>query len=571
MDEKKLLESFAKALGAESTLNEIEAKELRQKNMLKGMAKLLGTESLLSEMEEKEAKEKQIIEEKKAKEKELFDQLNNSLARLVENNPKQINIIEEEIKEAIEQPLIEDLHDLPQIPVRDIVTQAVVDLSKAQQKDVQQVADSIPDSFRKELDIIKKSIADFHRLAQRQSQMGGGGEVNLRYLDDVNRGSIFGGNFLKYNASSKKFEFANVTSDGVDWLHIPSDMIPESDLTYNIGNTSFYWRTSYSQNIYSNSVSIVNQTFLANQSILTVRGATGTPQTLTNPGALVHLVNQPNRSGRLIIDTYANSSYGLIAARTARGSIDAPSNLLANDVIFRIAGNGFGNTVFNSTSPVSIDYVTTENFSDTNRGSKIVFYTTQTGANVSSSVTSIEYDGIHLAHIVNNSISANMTNLHITGGANDYIMVADGLDNLIWRPRHTDGTWTPRFTSGGTNNITMSVLSASWSKSGPIVTCFFDANVSSMGTASGVIKFNGLPFAGKTDGEYVGAVEMQAFYNMNIADCIRITGSVIQNSNTADMFITQLNGQRVNFNNMLASDLKVTSRLIGSVIYSADF
>ena len=263
MDEKKLLESFAKALGAESTLNEIEAKELRQKNMLKGMAKLLGTESLLSEMEEKEAKEKQIIEEKKAKEKELFDQLNNSLARLVENNPKQINIIEEEIKEAIEQPLIEDLHDLPHIPVRDIVTQAVVDLSKAQQKDVQQVADGIPDSFRKELDIIKKSIADFHRLAQRQSQMGGGGEVNLRYLDDINRGSIFGGNFLKYNASSKKFEFANVTSDGVDWLHIPSDMIPEVIGTYSLGNSSVRWESlwvggnsaTFSSNIYITSSS----------------------------------------------------------------------------------------------------------------------------------------------------------------------------------------------------------------------------------------------------------------------------------------------------------------------------
>jgi len=245
MDEKKLLERFAKALGAESTLNEMEAKEQKQKNMLKGMAKLLGTESLLFEMEEKETKEKQVLEEKKAREKELFDKLNSSLSRLVENNPQQINVIEEEIIEAIEQPIIEDLHDLPQIPVRDIVTQAVVDLSKAQQKDVQQVADGIPDSFRKELDIIKKSIADFHRLAQRQSQMGGGGEVNLRYLDDINRGSIFGGNFLKYNASSKKFEFANVTSDGVDWHHVPSSIIPNLNFEYSLGNTSNYWNTLY--------------------------------------------------------------------------------------------------------------------------------------------------------------------------------------------------------------------------------------------------------------------------------------------------------------------------------------
>ena len=572
MNENEILKNFARALGAEDTLKEIEEKEQKQKKMLEGMAKLLGTETVLQEIDEKEANQRRLIEEKREREKKLLEGLNASLSSLVGNNPEHSQIIEQEISETIaETAIVEDLQPMPELPKDDIVTPGVEFLSKVPQKDIQQAADIIPPSLRKELDILKKSVADFHRLAQRHSQMGGGGEVRLAYLDDVNRNSIFGGNFLKYNASTSKFEFANVTSNGVDWKHIPSDMIPESNLTYNIGNTSFYWRTSYSQNIYSNSVSIVNPTFLANQSVLTVRGTTGIPQTLPFPGVLVHLVNQPNINSRFIIDTYANSAYGLIAARTARGNIDAPSKLLANDTILRISGNGFGNTQFNTRSSASIDYVTTEDFSDTNRGSKIVFSTTEKGANVSTSVTYIDYDGIHLAHIVNNSISANMTNLHITGGANDYVMVADGLDNLIWRPRHTDGTWTPRFSDGGTNNITMSVTSANWTKNGPIVTCFFDANVSSMGTASGVIKLNGLPFAGKPDAEYIGAVEIQAFYNMNIADCIRITGSVIQSSNTADMFITKLNGQSVDFNNMLASDLKVTTRLVGSVIYDADF
>ena len=38
----------------------------------------------------------------------------------------------------------------------------------------------------------------------------GGGEVNLRWLDDVYRPSIYDGRFLRYNDTIKKFEFAEV-------------------------------------------------------------------------------------------------------------------------------------------------------------------------------------------------------------------------------------------------------------------------------------------------------------------------------------------------------------------------
>jgi len=270
MNENEILKNFARALGAEDTLNEIEAKEQKQKKMLEGMAKLLGTETVLQEIDEKESDQKRLLEETRERENKLLEGLNASLASLVGNNPEHSQVIEQEIAETIaETSIVEDLQPMPELPKDDIVTPGVEFLSKVPQKYIQQAADIIPPSLRKELDILKKSVADFHRLAQRHSQMGGGGEVRLAYLDDVNRNSIFGGNFLKYNASTSKFVFANVTSDGVDWKHIPSDMIPEANDTYSLGNSMFRWESlwvgsnsaTFNSNIYITSAGNTGITF----------------------------------------------------------------------------------------------------------------------------------------------------------------------------------------------------------------------------------------------------------------------------------------------------------------------
>lgn len=45
------------------------------------------------------------------------------------------------------------------------------------------------------------------RVQQQLSTLGGGGEVNLRFLDDIDRTSIQDGRVLSYNATTKKFVF----------------------------------------------------------------------------------------------------------------------------------------------------------------------------------------------------------------------------------------------------------------------------------------------------------------------------------------------------------------------------
>jgi len=245
MNEDLFLKKFAKALGAEDTLTKIEQKKINEEKMLKGMAKLLGTEDLLKEIESKKAKEKalaeekqrieaELAEEKRRKEEELLQMLNLSLGNLITNNKDQVPTIEQELNKVIpfvnhpdknvtdemvvivsdgvepKQIKFEDLQPQPELP-DDFVTSTVKTITKNAPTIGQTDVDGVPDAFKKELDLIKKSIADLHRFASRHSQHGGGGEVNLRYLDDIDRSTIMDGLFLKYDAASKKFVFGSAT------------------------------------------------------------------------------------------------------------------------------------------------------------------------------------------------------------------------------------------------------------------------------------------------------------------------------------------------------------------------
>jgi hypothetical protein len=68
----------------------------------------------------------------------------------------------------------------------------------------------------------------------------GSGEVNLRYLDDIDRPSIYDGRYLRYNDSIKKFEFAEVN---------PHDIIYTTTLvttpTYSVDNDDYYVGVNY--------------------------------------------------------------------------------------------------------------------------------------------------------------------------------------------------------------------------------------------------------------------------------------------------------------------------------------
>ena len=90
----------------------------------------------------------------------------------------------------------------------------------------------------------------------------GGGEVNLRYLDDVDTNNLANNRYLRYNAANNKFEFAAVSVGGADQELNTTDavtftgltltgnaivqhVIPSANLTYDLGSPTAQFRDLY--------------------------------------------------------------------------------------------------------------------------------------------------------------------------------------------------------------------------------------------------------------------------------------------------------------------------------------
>ena len=85
-----------------------------------------------------------------------------------------------------------------------------------------------PDVVSKDIDDIRAKIRFIEQAVGRIAATGpGGGEVNLRWLDDVDRSTISHGLFLRYNDTKKKFEFTDV--DAVIADQIQSDWTQTDD------------------------------------------------------------------------------------------------------------------------------------------------------------------------------------------------------------------------------------------------------------------------------------------------------------------------------------------------------
>ena len=86
------------------------------------------------------------------------------------------------------------------------------------------------------LDEVKKEFQKFKDVVTHQmSTIGGGGEVNLRKLDDVDDSSKANGFALKYNSSTDKFDFGEVASD---LSAVDQDIIPDGNGTRSLGSSS---------------------------------------------------------------------------------------------------------------------------------------------------------------------------------------------------------------------------------------------------------------------------------------------------------------------------------------------
>ena len=98
-----------------------------------------------------------------------------------------------------------------------------------------------PDTVSPDVNDIRAKIKFLEQAIGRIAATGpGGGEVNLRWLDDVDRSTIYDMRYLRYNNTKKKFEFAEVN---------PHDIVYSTTLvttsTYTVTDEDYYIGINY--------------------------------------------------------------------------------------------------------------------------------------------------------------------------------------------------------------------------------------------------------------------------------------------------------------------------------------
>jgi hypothetical protein len=362
--EKRILESLSKHLQVENVVSPSisvsdEEKRLKEERLLRKWGKLLG-----------ESEHESIVEEAQPEPEVLVEK---SFVDAALDNAKTVT-----------QPVFSPVEKQPEIPEKDFVSKSVEILSRTTKK-----TDDLPvnsnDPIRNEINQLKKTVMDLHHFSSRISQMGGGGEVNLRYLDDVNRSSIADGLYLRYDSATKKFVFDDPVSSP-NLLNVASDIIPSTTATYNLGNTSNRWEALY---VGPNSITFSD--------------------TLNGPDQVLSVANQVFYITQGI---GSNTTYNSNAGFNAGGIILQNYNIqLANTSQNLVVGSASVNTsvVFNQ----NIKANTTITFTDNTVQNTAYKPPNVRIANVISNTVLIDFSTDNFVHIHTNqgTVTANLQNL----------------------------------------------------------------------------------------------------------------------------------------------------------------
>ena len=142
-------------------------------------------------------------------------------------------------------------------------------------------------------------------------------------------------------------------------------------------------------------ITLNNSTFATNTAFLSIVAsddfATVQP---SNTNYMIHVTGKANSVTRLVLDSFGQNTYPLVAGRMGRGSATTPTAVANNDIMMRIVGNGYTGTTFPGSSPTKIDFIAAENFSDTNRGTRIEFWNTPIGSNTIQQIASFNADTV---------------------------------------------------------------------------------------------------------------------------------------------------------------------------------
>jgi hypothetical protein len=145
-------------------------------------------------------------------------------------------------KEELSEVLIEEVFFENEEPsTKDLISLAMDSISKEESSKFTQEHTNLfsqPDSKKPDPNIkaLQAKLKMLEDWVSKISMAGpGGGEVNFRYLDDVNSGSIGENKYLTYNQDNRKFYFDYITSNTI----VNNTTVVTSN-TYSLVSTDYY-------------------------------------------------------------------------------------------------------------------------------------------------------------------------------------------------------------------------------------------------------------------------------------------------------------------------------------------
>ena len=116
-------------------------------------------------------------------------------------------------------------------------------------------------------------------------------------------------------------------------------------------------------------------------------------------GTLIQATAQDNTPARMSadavgVDGTGQNAYVSWAARVARGNVNAPSQTLTNDTMFRLTGQGWSNSGAYIGSIVRYNQVALENFATGKAGTRHNFAATPVGTATIKNIANIDGNGI---------------------------------------------------------------------------------------------------------------------------------------------------------------------------------
>ena len=234
------------------------AKEIQESNKKVEEEKKKQVEASQKEQSEKEEKALKNLEN-------LFLKLGGNLEEIEEeekklneddigSEPETLEVAEtQEQEDVVEEPVgvveegIGHEKDVEDDEKREKITEqeeettvdAVADAISKQEKDKEKPKET---SASKRIKILEEKVT---KIIKQMSTIGGGGEVNLNRLDDVDTTGIANDKILKYNATSGKWEMADDGGGGgtdVDLSAVAQNIIPDADGTRDLGSASKKFR-----------------------------------------------------------------------------------------------------------------------------------------------------------------------------------------------------------------------------------------------------------------------------------------------------------------------------------------